>query len=51
MTYRLKAFIKKANGSAVASEPNSRLTDKKINRICNSVKLEKGQTVKKLLER
>ena len=50
MTKKLKIFIKRFNGSAVFSEPSVKLTNKKINRICNTLKLNKSQSVEKLLK-
>lgn len=50
MTRKIRIFIKKLNGSATFSEPKNRLTDAKIDKICNSVKLGKLQTVEKLLK-
>ena len=50
MNKSLESFVKKLNGSAVYSEPQSRLTDKKIEKICCRIKLSSNQTVKSLLK-
>ncbi len=50
MNKSLESFVKKLNGAAVYSEPQKRLTDKKIEKICRRIKLSPNQTVKSLLK-
>jgi len=50
MNKSLEGFFKKLNGSAIFSEPQERLTDKKIEKICHRIKLRPNQTIKKLLK-
>lgn len=49
MTFGVKKFIKKFNGSAVYHKPKKKLSVQDIKEICNGSKIADGETAEELI--